>query len=535
MKRHWRVSQLTLDLEQDEDDALLPSVAKRMRVSERDITSVAVVKRAFDARGRSPRFVYTLDVTLSRKARRAPRTQRGRVEPAPRRARMEPITVHRKEPVAIVGAGPAGLFAALTLAQGGLQPILIDRGKPVEARAKDIGALINRAVLNPDSNICYGEGGAGTWSDGKLTTRIGAAEIRYVLETFTEFGAPERILVDGKPHLGTDKLVKLLKSFRAALLGLDVDIRFDTCVEDLLVEGGHVVGLRLRGGETLKVPRIVFAVGHSARTLYRALHAQGIPIVAKSLAVGFRVEHPQAFVNEVQYGEFAEHPKVPTADYRLAAKADHDTRGVYSFCMCPGGQIMPTATHEDEVVTNGMSYAARQGRWANAALVVTVTPDDFAPWAQHPDDPLAGVAFQEAAERAAATLGGGAFKAPAQRVTDFLQGVPSTELRKTTYRPGVTPTDLAGLYPEAITASLKEALHDFEGSMPGFIMDDAILHAVETRTSAPLRIVRGDDMQSVGCRGLYPSGEGAGYAGGIVSAAVDGIRVARQILRELSE
>lgn len=537
-KRRLRIDQVFIDLEADPERELIQAAARRLGTTAAALSELTLVRRAFDARQRRPRFVYTVDVSVD-DAARLRHAERFAAPPAP--FSLPEHRVRRQERIVIVGAGPAGLFAALTLARAGLKPIVLDRGRVVERRAKDVGALVNRGVLDEDSNICYGEGGAGTWSDGKLVTRIGSAEVRSVLETLHAFGAPDRILLDAKPHLGTDKLVKIIRRFREVLLGHGAELRFETRVEALVLRDGKVGAVRTQDGETIDCDRLLLAVGHSARALYRSLAAQGVALEAKPFAVGYRVEHPQALINEIQYGPFATHPRVPTADYRLTAQIGQGEggRGVYSFCMCPGGVIMPTATRSDEVVVNGMSNASRSGRWANAALVVTVSPRDFAGAAEG-DALLAGADFQRAAEQRAFSLGGGGFRAPAQRVTDFLARRPSPELRKTTYGPGVTPArlDLAaedgGIFSASIIDALQGGLRAFERRMRGFISADAVLHAVETRTSAPLRIPRGEDFQCVNVRGLYPLGEGAGYAGGIVSAAVDGIRAADRIARELS-
>jgi uncharacterized protein len=527
--RRWRVEGVKLGLEQEESpEALVKAVARALGTSAEAVGEVAVIKRSFDARKHTAGFVYLLDAQVWGAVRprgvKVGEVPEVAVAPPPKRLRDPGARV------AVVGAGPAGLFAALALARAGLKPILLDRGKAVEGRGKDVGALINRAVLDPESNLCFGEGGAGTWSDGKLTTRIGAGGAREVLEILHEMGAPARILTDGKPHLGTDRLVKILRALRAALIDAGAEVLFSARVDGIDMEGGQVKGLRLSDGAKVAADRVVLAVGHSSGEMYEHLLASGVQLEAKPMAMGFRVEHPQALINQIQYGSFAEHPSVPTADYRLTAQ--HGARGIYSFCMCPGGQIMPTATRPDTVIVNGMSNASRSGRWANAALVVTVSPEDYA---RYGDGPLAGARMQLAIEQAAATLGGGQFRAPAQSVPDFLAGRASTDLRKTSYRPGVTPSDLRDLFPAPITDALRVALRDFERRMPGFITADAILHGVETRTSAPVRILRGDDLQSVSVKGLYPAGEGAGYAGGIVSAAVDGLKVARRILDELSE
>lgn len=470
--------------------------------------------------------------------------------------------------VVVVGGGPAGLFAALALAEAGVGVTLLERGRPVEERGRDLGALFVRGRLNPESNMCYGEGGAGTWSDGKLTTRIGrnSDPVRAVLLALHAFGAPDSVLVSGKPHLGTDRLIGILRSFRTHLLSLGVDVRFGARVAGLLTgPGGRTAGVRLADGSEVRASRVVLAVGHSARDVYAQLAAADVAMEAKPFAMGFRIEHPQALIDRIQYGE-ADAAEVrrgkgryPVADYSMAAQIPESVaaaaaggggRGVYSFCMCPGGQIVPTSTTPGELCTNGMSFSRRQSLWANSALVATVGPSDWEHLsAQH--GALAGVELQRQFERAAWAAGAGlrgpddpraaaalgSLVTPAQRVVDFMADQESSgPLPPSSYRLGVRPAPLHAFYPPHMTAAFRAALQRFDRQMPGFATSDqAVLHAAETRTSAPVRVLRGaEDLQSISMPGLYPSGEGAGYAGGIVSAAVDGLRVGLVVAAELT-
>lgn len=474
--------------------------------------------------------------------------------------------------VVVVGSGPAGLFAALELAEKGFQPIIIERGQPVEQRGRDIGALVNRAQLDPDSNFCYGEGGAGTWSDGKLTTRIGknSEDVRFVLETFVRHGAPPKILMDGKPHLGTDRLVLILRLMRQHLQSLGAQFLFGECVEKLLVTSAtantpkEISGVKLRSGLEIRAAAVILATGHSSRALYEALHAAEVEMSVKPFSSGFRIEHPQSLINDLQLGEYASQVesgkgKVPVADYRLATEVPVTTPGsiiktlrpVYSFCMCPGGQIVPTSVDPNELCVNGMSFSKRQSKWANSALVVSVNPEDCYDTVSSLSssytssnsssstdsssidlDPLVGIKWQQIMEREAAIRGGGKLVAPVQRVTDFLadRAPDSSVLPSSSYRLGVKASSCHEIYPPFITEALKTALLRFEREMPGYITPDALLHGVETRTSAPIKICRDPvSLQSTSLRGLYPTGEGAGHAGGIVSAAVDGRKVGIQV------
>ncbi|OAE26625.1 hypothetical protein AXG93_4542s1460 [Marchantia polymorpha subsp. ruderalis] len=463
--------------------------------------------------------------------------------------------------VVVVGSGPAGLFAALTLVETGVEVTLVERGQPVETRGRDIGALMVRKILDPNSNLCYGEGGAGTWSDGKLTTRIGknSSSVQTVLATLVRFGAPPHVMVDGKPHIGTDKLVRILQNLRHHLEALGVKIMFGTKMEDLEIQGGRVTGVRvskvdntLHTFDLLEADAVVLGVGHSARDVYEKLLGHNVVLTPKPFAVGFRIEHPQELINELQYHRFATEVqkgkgRLPVADYKLAADGisndgeviddnDGHRRGCFSFCMCPGGQVVPTSTTPSELCINGMSFSKRSSKWANAALVVSVDSSDFSTYGCK-DGPLAGVAFQRAIEQEAARRGGGDFVAPVQTVTDFLDDrLSENELPSSSYRLGVKSACLHDILPSNLITSLKSALLVFEKQLPGFIDKRALLHGVETRTSAPVRIERDlETFESISLPGLYPIGEGAGHAGGIVSAAVDGMRVGLALSKTYSQ
>nr|XP_043624175.1 uncharacterized protein Cbei_0202 isoform X2 [Erigeron canadensis] len=455
-----------------------------------------------------------------------------------------PVT--KKPKIAVVGSGPAGLFASLVLAEFGVDVTLIERGQPVEKRGRDIGALVVRKILQQDSNFCFGEGGAGTWSDGKLVTRIGrnSGSVLAVMKTLVRFGAPASILVDGKPHLGTDRLIPLIRNFRQYLQELGVNIRFGTRVDDLIVESGNIVGVNVSdssGGlqfnsEKLGFDAVVLAVGHSARDVYQMLLSHSIELVPKDFAVGLRVEHPQELINSIQYSKLASEVhngrgKIPVADYKVVEYVKGEgndesvttNRSCYSFCMCPGGQVVVTSIDPSELCINGMSFSRRASKWANAALAVTVSPKDFSALGFH--GPLAGVEFQREFEQRAACMGGGNFIVPVQTVKDFMDNkLSATTIPSSSYRLGVKAANLHELFPTHITEALQHSISTFDKELPGFISHDALLHGVETRTSSPIQIPRNHDtFESMSLEGLYPVGEGAGYAGGIVSAAVDGM------------
>ncbi len=483
---------------------------------------VRVVRRSLDARkgmGRPIGFQLRLEVF-----------ETGESEPAVvavGRASLSWPSGRAVPRVVIVGSGPAGTWAALRLADAGIAATILERGKPVQPRRHDLAAL-QRGSLNPDSNYCFGEGGAGTYSDGKLYTRSkDRAGVAGILADLVRFGAPAEIESDARPHVGSNRLPKVLTGLRTHLQAQGVAYAFDSEAVGVRVQGGSVRAVRLRGGGELPADVLVLAVGHSARLVYEWLLAAGIAVERKEMAVGVRLEHPQAVINRMQYGPVAGDARLPPAFYEL--KAQCEGRGVYSFCMCPGGWIVPAATEADGTVVNGMSLSRRDSPFANAGMVVTVRTDEFGPVSA---GPLAGVGLQRQIEQAAFRLAGGNFRAPAQRLGDFLAGHPSSSLPKTSYRPGIVTGSLAEVFPPFVTTALRGGLRDLVRRYPLLDDPDAVLIAAETRTSAPVRIVRDPEtLESPTLPGVYPSGEGAGYAGGIVSAALDGVRIAEAIVR----
>jgi uncharacterized FAD-dependent dehydrogenase len=525
-------------------EALAQAVADALDLDRADVGEVRLVRRALDARRRldRPAWHLTVDAELHRAwPPRAKGELNLRSVPAPAPRLASPSVPRGAPRVAVVGAGPAGLFAAWQLAAAGARVTLVERGKPVETRARDFGRFRGRGELDPESNLCFGEGGAGTYSDGKLTTRKHDPLVREVLERLVEVGAPARILVDAKPHIGTNLLFRMLKGLRAELLRLGVEIRFQTRMERLVLGGGAVGGIELASTasgasaplEALDAGRVLLAVGHSARDTFAALLRQGVPIEAKPFAIGVRVEHPQALIDGAQYrlGRAARPQTLPAADYRLTSS--DAGRGVYSFCMCPGGMIVPTATEAEQVVVNGMSTARRSSPFANSGLVVQVNEEDLVREG-YGGDPLGGVAFQRTLERAAYQHGGRSYFAPAVLASDFVARRASGRLAETHFRPGLTAVDLAEFLPPFVVHGLRAGLADFDRKIRGFASERANLIAVETRTSSPIRIPRDPATLEVpGFRGLYVAGEGPGYAGGIVSAAVDGLKTADRILASL--
>lgn len=520
-----RVSNLSVPLSYTENE-LAALVARKLKIPGTRLLSVSLVKKSVDARDKGDvHFVLTVDAQVKDEAEVLRRVKGGAVTKViAKPTKVFPASAFHRPPI-VVGAGPAGLFAALTLAKAGANPILIERGKPVEERTKDVSAMMEAGILDPESNVQFGEGGAGAFSDGKLTTGIKSPFQRTVLETFVHHGAPDEILYLQKPHIGTDRLKTVVASMRREIIALGGTVLFETKLTGLIVRGEHIEGVTVtHAGEDreLLTDAVLLAIGHSARDTLQTLFRQGVTMVQKPFAMGVRIEHPQSLINSAQYGSFASHPALHAADYKLNVHTP-DGRGVYTFCMCPGGEVIAAASQTGGVAVNGMSYHARDGRNANAALLVGVNPEDFGD-----DHPLAGFVWQRSIEQAAYRLGGGGFKAPVQRVEDFLQGRATSRLGDVTptYKPGVTPADLRACLPDFIIQDLRLGITQMDRLLRGFAHPDAVLTGVETRSSSPVRLPRGTDYLADRLDGLFPVGEGAGYAGGIVSAAVDGISAA---------
>ena len=515
-------------------EALAEAIIKRLAIPATDLLNFTIYKRSYDARQKNALvFIYSVDLAANHEAALLVKfADDAKIMPTPDTryhfVGQAPTTLAER-PI-VVGFGPAGIFSALILAQMGFRPIVLERGKAVRERTQDTWGLWRKNVLNPESNVQFGEGGAGTFSDGKLYSQIKDPKHlgRKVLEEFVKAGAPAEILYVAKPHIGTFRLVGMVENMRHEIETLGGEIRFQQRVTGLNIEKGHVRGVTLASGEQILSNHVVLALGHSARDTFAALHQQGVFMEAKPFSIGFRIEHPQSLIDRARFGQNAGHPLLGAADYKLVHHASNG-RSVYSFCMCPGGTVVAATSELNCVVTNGMSQYSRNERNANAGLVVGITPDDFPGGAV--GNPLAGMQWQRELEAHAFTLGGGTYQAPAQLVGDFIAGRASTQLGSVmpSYQPGVHLSDLSSALPAFAIAAIREALPAFERQIKGFAMHDAVLTGVETRTSSPLRMTRGDDYQSINVKGLYPAGEGAGYAGGILSAGVDGIKVAEAV------
>ncbi|MDC8832489.1 NAD(P)/FAD-dependent oxidoreductase [Alteromonas gilva] len=529
-----RITDIKLPLDHTET-ALTRAIVNKLGIEEAQLRSTTVFKRGYDARNNNDiQLIYTLDVDVDNETEllaRFAKDPQVRITPDMTYKFVAQAPAHLNQRPVVVGLGPCGLFAALILAQMGFKPIVLERGKAVRERTKDTFGFWRKQPLNPESNVQFGEGGAGTFSDGKLYSQVKDRKHygRKVLHEFVAAGAPEEILYVSKPHIGTFKLVSMVEKMRQQIIDLGGEIRFSTRVEKLDLDGTDgqfsVKGLHLSGGDYLACKQVILALGHSARDTFYNLYEQGVYIEAKPFSIGFRIEHEQSMIDRCRFGDNAGHPILGAADYKLVHHCKNG-RTVYSFCMCPGGTVVAAASEPGRLVTNGMSQYSRRERNANSAIVVGITPEQ-----DYPGHPLAGIELQRRLEELAFKVGGENYHAPGQLIGDFLAGKPSSALGEVTpsYTPGVTLTDLSKVVPDFVTQAIREAIPAFDRQIKGFAKAEGMLTGVETRTSSPVCIKRGKDYQSVNVQGLYPAGEGAGYAGGIWSAGIDGIRVAEAL------
>lgn len=529
-----RIHELRLPIDHPAD-ALPAAIVRRLGIAAGDLLGFSIFKRSYDARRKNElMLIYSVDCEVKNEDRVRSRLARDdKIGPTPdmtyRFVGKAPANL-KIRPL-VIGFGPCGIFAALILAQMGFKPLVLERGKNVRQRTQDTWGLWRRHELNPESNVQFGEGGAGTFSDGKLYSQIKDPRHlgRKVMTEFVQAGAPEEILYVSKPHIGTFRLVSMVEQMRATIEALGGEIRFQHKVTDFLIEQGRITGVMLESGERIAAEQVVLALGHSARDTFDVLHRRGVFMEAKPFSIGFRIEHPQSLIDRARFGQFAGHPLLGAADYKLVYHASNG-RSVYSFCMCPGGTVVAATSEPGRVVTNGMSQYSRNERNANAGIVVGITPQDFPG-----DDVLAGVRLQRALESNAFILGGSNYDAPGQLVGDFLAGKPSDTLGEVipSYKPAVKLGDLSTALPGYAIDAIREALPAFGKQIRGFDMHDAVLTGVETRTSSPVRITRNEHFQSLNVKGLFPAGEGAGYAGGILSAGVDGIKVAEAVAKSI--
>ena len=524
-----RLQNITLPFDHQEE-ALANRILERLGIPEQKLLNFSIVRKSIDARRKNHIVaVYSIDVELKDDPELLSKFSQEILISAESCMKYQLPTVgniHHPSPV-VVGSGPCGLFSALILAQLGFNPVLIERGKDVSSRVKDVQNFWHKGQLDPESNVQFGEGGAGTFSDGKLTTQIKDKHNRSkkVLEEFVRAGAPKEILYQARPHIGTDNLVKIVKNLRNTIISLGGQVRFETKLTGIKIKDSKVAGAIINDSETIETDTIVLALGHSARDTFEMLHQLDIPIEAKPFSIGVRIEHPQSLIDKAQYGRFASHRLLGPAEYKLVHHCENG-RSAYTFCMCPGGEVIASSSEPGCLVTNGMSRYSRNRVNANSALLVGVTPQDF-----ESTSPLAGIEFQRKWERKAFEIGGHNYFAPVQLVGDFFSGQPSNSLGEVrpSYTPGVTPCDLAQCLPGFVVETLRLAIPQMDKKLKGFAMNDAVMTAVESRSSSPIRILRDKTLQSPLIKGLYPAGEGAGYAGGIISTAVDGIKIAEAI------
>ncbi len=533
MKR-WRIEGVTLSLAEDEQ-LLNSKIAGILNINKNHIGAPQVIRKSLDARrNRPPHYTYNVAFTMEEDDWSAPKDLPSGIKVSSVPAEPAPVTfvpvLRAGEKVIVVGCGPAGLFASLFLALHRCPVLLLERGKPVEERHRDVQSFWDQGILLPDSNVYFGEGGAGTFSDGKLTSRVRNPYTLWVKKILVDMGAAPEILTDGKPHIGSDRLRKVLVNLRKRLLSMNCQVSFNTKMTDLIIHKNHLEGIIVNGVGEIKTSHLVLAIGQSSEETYRVLEDRGIGLGKKAFAMGLRIEHPQEDINRIQYGPWTGHPVLPPADYTLTARVPELNRSVYSFCMCPGGQVIGSSSGEGGIVTNGMSQSARKGIYANSAIVVNVHPEDYE---EYGASGLGGLAFRRTWEEKAFDAGGRTYKAPAQGLLNFLEDRDSPEIGATSFLPGVTAASLKSILPDYVYESIRFGMGKFQQAMPGFITAEANLIGVETRTSSPVRITRGDDGQSTSVRGIYPCGEGAGYAGGIISSALDGIRAALHILTRL--
>jgi len=537
--------QLTLD---EREECLMAKAAQTLSIPAADIASLDIIKKALDARrNKPPHFVYAVKISLTDTVALPEILPEGlqiqtfnddpAIEPSsggssgvPHRRGGREAPAVEKLPVVVIGSGPAGLFAAYTLAVRGIAVLLLERGRPIEKRVNDVRDFWEKGMLNPQSNVLFGEGGAGTFSDGKLTSRTKNPYAGWVKKVLVEMGAPPSILTDAKPHIGTDSLREVIIHLRKKLIELGCVIQFEAWVTDFMIRQDEIAAVVVNGQQEIKADKVILAIGQSADDTYRKLDERGVKMEAKPFAMGLRVEHPQALINSIQYGQWSNHPHLQPAEYFVTATTGELNRSVYTFCMCPGGQVIGCSAQPGFVITNGMSNRERNGEFANSAVVVNVRVDDFA----EKGEPLSGLVFRSHWEKEAYHAGGGGYCAPAQKLSEFMEQKSSGVVGQTSFLPGVKAAWLAEVLPKFIADALRVGIKQFDKKMPGFISQEAHLIGVETRTSSPVRICRETDGQSENVRGLYPCGEGAGYAGGIISSALDGVKAAQNVMAAIN-